>query len=120
MDALRHVTRIDSVLDDRAATSQSRRSGEAVSGGQCVTCAAQVEHIVSNLPHGTGAITGETLYFESQTLLHIYDKRLELQSKEQETWKEYGIRRGLEFRRSRPNSVPAYWPRGMNPTGRSW
>jgi phage replication initiation protein len=54
---------------------------EAVSAGQCVTRAAQVRHIVSNLTHGTGATTGETMYFgspQSQTLLRIYDKRLEL------------------------------------------
>jgi hypothetical protein len=46
--------------------------------------AAQVRHIVSNLTHGTGATTGETMYFgspQSQTLLRIYDKRLEFQSK---------------------------------------
>ena len=62
---------------------------EAVSAGQCVTRAAQGRHIVSNLTHGTGATTGETMYFgspQSQTLLRIYDKRLELQSKGQEQY----------------------------------
>jgi phage replication initiation protein len=77
---------------------------EAVSAGQCVTRAAQVRHIVSNLTHGTGATTGETMYFgspQSQTLLRIYDKRLELQSKGQENWQEYGTRWELELKKDR-------------------
>jgi phage replication initiation protein len=70
---------------------------EAVSAGQCVTRATQVRHIASNLTHGTGATTGETLYFgspQSQTLLRIYDKRLEMQSKERENWQDYGVQVG--------------------------
>ncbi len=62
-----------------------------MSAGQCVTRAAQVRHIVSNLTHGTGETTGETMHFgspQSQTLLRIYDKRLELQSKGQENSQE--------------------------------
>ena len=81
-----HVTRIDCALDDRAGAVPVSTIREAVSAGQCVTRAAQVRHIVSNLTHGTGATTGETMYFgspQSQTLLRIYDKRLELQSKGQ-------------------------------------
>jgi DNA relaxase NicK len=90
-----HVTRIDCALDNRAGTVPVATIREAVSAGQCVTRAAQVRHIVSNLTHGTGATTGETMYFgspQSQTLLRIYDKRLELQSKGQENWQEYGVR----------------------------
>ena len=77
---------------------------EAVAAGQCVTRAAQVRHIVSNLTHGDGATTGETMYFgspQSQTLLRIYDKRLELQSKGQENWQEYGTRWELELKKDR-------------------
>ena len=77
---------------------------EAVAAGQCVTRAAQVRHIVSNLTHGDGATTGETMYFgspQSQTLLRIYDKRLELQSKGQENWQDYGTRWELEFKKDR-------------------
>ena len=77
---------------------------EAVAAGQCVTRATQVRHIVSNLTHGTGATTGETMYFgspQSQTLLRIYDKRLELQSKERENWQEYGTRWELELKKDR-------------------
>ena len=48
--------------------------------------------------------SGETLYLgspHSQTLLRIYDKRLELQSKEREDWQEYGIRWELELKKDR-------------------
>ncbi|MGB4996586.1 MAG: replication initiation factor domain-containing protein, partial [Nitrospira sp.] len=99
-----HVTRIDCALDDRAGTVPVRTIREAVAAGQCVTRAAQVRHIVSNLTHGTGATTGETMYFgspQSQTLLRIYDKRLELQSKGQENWPEYGTRWELELKKDR-------------------
>jgi phage replication initiation protein len=99
-----HVTRIDCALDDRAGTVPVSTIREAVSAGQCVTRAAQVRHIVSNLTHGTGATTGETMYFgspQSQTLLRIYDKRLELRSKAQENWQEYGTRWELELKKDR-------------------
>ncbi len=99
-----HVTRIDCALDDRAGTVPVSTIREAVSAGQCVTRAAQVRHIVSNLTHGTGATTGETMYFgspQSQTLLRIYDKRMELQSKGQENWHEYGTRWELELKKDR-------------------
>ena len=48
--------------------------------------------------------SGETLYLgspHSQTLLRIYDKRLELQSKERENWQDYGIRWELELKKDR-------------------
>ena len=44
------------------------------------------------------------MYFgspQSQTLLRIYDKRLELQSKGQENWQEYGTRWELELKKER-------------------
>ena len=99
-----HVTRIDCALDDRAGTVSVATVREAVSAGQCVTRSAQVRHIASNLTHGTGASTGETLYFgspQSQTLLRIYDKRLELQSKARENWQDYGVRWELELKKDR-------------------
>jgi phage replication initiation protein len=77
---------------------------QAVADGHCVTRAAQVRQIVSNLTRGTGATTGETMYFgspQSQTLLRIYDKRLEMQSKERENWQEFGVRWELEFKQDR-------------------
>jgi phage replication initiation protein len=99
-----HVTRIDCAFDDRAGTVSVSTIREAVAAGQCVTRAAQVRHIVSNLTHGNGATTGETMYFgspQSQTLLRIYDKRLELQSKGQENWHDYGTRWELELKKDR-------------------
>ncbi|MCE7977452.1 MAG: hypothetical protein DYH03_09965 [Nitrospira sp. NTP1] len=99
-----HVTRIDCALDDRAGSVPVSTIREAVAAGQCVTRAAQVRHIVSNLTHGTGATTGETMYFgspQSQTLLRIYDKRLELQSKGQENYQDYGTRWELELKKHR-------------------
>jgi phage replication initiation protein len=99
-----HVTRIDCALDDRAGTVPVSTIREAVSASQCVTRAAQVRHIVSNLTHGSGATTGETMYFgspQSQTLLRIYDKRLELQSKGHENWQDYGTRWELELKKDR-------------------
>ncbi|MBA5871792.1 MAG: hypothetical protein GDA68_17630 [Nitrospira sp. CR2.1] len=99
-----HVTRIDCALDDRSGTVPVATIREAVSAGHCVTRAAQVRHIVSNLTHGTGATTGETMYFgspQSQTLLRIYDKRLELQSKGQENYQDYGTRWELELKKDR-------------------
>ena len=44
------------------------------------------------------------MYFgspQSQTLLRIYDRRLELQSKGQENWQEYGTRWELELKQDR-------------------
>jgi len=99
-----HVTRIDCALDDRVGTVPVATIRQAVADGHCVTRAAQVRQIVSNLTRGTGATTGETMYFgspQSQTLLRIYDKRLELQSKERENWQEYGVRWELEFKKDR-------------------
>ena len=75
-----------------------------MSAGQYVTRASQVRHIAFDLTHGSGASTGETLYFgspQSQSLFSIYDKRLEIQSKELENWQEYGVRWELELKKDR-------------------
>ena len=99
-----HVTRIDCALDDRAGRVPVATIRQAVADGHCVTRAAQVRQIVSNMTRGTGATTGETMYFgspRSQTLLRIYDKRLELHSKERENWQDYGVRWELEFKKDR-------------------
>ncbi len=99
-----HVTRIDCALDDRDGTVSVPTVRDPVSAGQCVTRSTQVRHIASNLTHGSRASTGETLHFgspQSQTLLRIYDKRLELQSKEREHWADYGVRWELELKKDR-------------------
>ena len=48
--------------------------------------------------------SGETLYIgcpQSQTLLRVYDKRLESQAKQREDWQDYGIRWELELKKDR-------------------
>ena len=48
--------------------------------------------------------SGETIYIgspQSQTLLRIYDKRLESQAKQREEWQDYGIRWELELKKDR-------------------
>ena len=79
---------------------------DAVQKGQCVTRAKALQVIESGLIHES-AKTGETLYFgspRSQTLLRIYDKRLELQSQERMDASEYGIRWELELKEERADS----------------
>jgi len=98
-----HVTRIDCALDDRAMLVPLATVRDAVQRGQCVTRAKSMQMIESGLIHES-AKTGETLYFgspRSQTLLRIYDKRLELQSQERADASEYGIRWELELKQDR-------------------
>ena len=62
-----------------------------------------MQRIASGSIH-KGTPSGETIYLgspHSQTLLRIYDKRLELQAKEREDWQEYGIRWELELKKDR-------------------
>ena len=120
-----HVTRIDCALDDRAGTVQMATIRQAVADGHCVTRAAEVRQIVSNLTRGTGATTGETIYFgspQSQTLLRIYDKRLEMQSKERGNWEEFGVRWELEFKKDRAELCARAWQIWMKLTRKnvSW
>ena len=98
-----HVTRIDCALDDRSMLVPLATVRDAVQKGQCVTRAKSMQVIESGLIH-EDAKTGETLYFgspRSQTLLRIYDKRLELQSQERADASEYGIRWELELKQDR-------------------
>jgi hypothetical protein len=99
-----HVTRIDCTLDDRVASCPLATIRAAIAAGQCVTRAERVQSITSGLLHRSQAVTGETIYFgspQSQTLLRIYDKRLEMQSKDREDWRDYGIRWELELKKQR-------------------
>ncbi len=100
-----HVTRIDCALDDRANLVPLSTIREAVRNGQCLTRATRMQVIESGLIHEQAKI-GETLYFgspRSQTLLRIYDKRLELQAKQRDEWQDYGIRWELELKKDRAN-----------------
>ena len=98
-----HLTRLDCALDDRNSCVPLSTIRQAIEVGQCVTRADRMQRIASRSIH-TDTPSGETLYLgspHSQTLLRIYDKRLELQSKEREDWQEYGIRWELELKKDR-------------------
>lgn len=100
-----HVTRIDCALDDRQSLVPLSTIRDAVRIGQCLTRATRMQVIESGLIHEEAKI-GETLYFgspQSQTLLRIYDKRLELQATQREEWPDYGIRWELELKKERAN-----------------
>ena len=89
-----HLTRLDCALDDRTSCVPLSTIRKAIEIGQCVTRADRMQTISSSSIH-KAIPSGETLYLgspHSQTLLRIYDKRLELQSKEREDWQDYGIR----------------------------
>jgi phage replication initiation protein len=98
-----HLTRLDCALDDRASRVGLSTTKHAIEAGQCVTRADRLQRMSSGSIH-TGTPSGETLYLgspHSQTLLRIYDKRLELHAKEQEDWQDYGIRWELELKQDR-------------------
>jgi DNA relaxase NicK len=98
-----HLTRLDCALDDRATCVSLATIRQAVDAGQCVSRADRIQRISSGSIH-KGTPTGETIYIgspHSQTLLRIYDKRLELQAHEREEWQEYGIRWELELKKDR-------------------
>jgi hypothetical protein len=81
-----HVTRIDVALDDREASVAVETVRLAVEAGQVVSRSKQFK-VIQASNHREGVRTGETLYFgsrESQTMLRVYDKRLELQAKGRE------------------------------------
>lgn len=98
-----HITRMDVALDDRAGQVSIAQIKQAVDAGQAVT-RSQKFQIVAGSSLRDGASTGDTLYFgsrESQTMLRVYDKRLELQQKGREEAKDYGVRWELELKQDR-------------------
>jgi DNA relaxase NicK len=98
-----HLTRLDCALDDRNSSVPLSTIRQAIEAGQCVTRADHMQRISSrSIHHDTPS--GETLYLgspQSQTLLRVYDKRLESQAKQREDWQEYGIRWELELKKDR-------------------
>lgn len=98
-----HLTRLDCALDDRTSCVPLSTIRQAIEAGQCVTRADRLQRISSrSLHHDTPG--GETLYLgspQSQTLLRIYDKRLESQAKGRKDWQDYGIRWELELKKDR-------------------
>ncbi len=98
-----HVTRLDCALDDRQSLVPLTVVTAAAEAGQCITRADRVQVIHSFSLH-KGTTLGDTIYFgspQSQTLLRVYDKRLELLAKKQSHSDEYGIRWELEFKQDR-------------------
>ena len=98
-----HLTRIDCALDDRNSCVPLSTIRQAMELGQCVTRADRMQRISSSSIH-TATPSGETIYLgspQSQTMLRIYDKRLESQAKQREDWQDYGIRWELELKKDR-------------------
>ena len=98
-----HVTRADIALDDREMTVPIETVRLAVEAGQVVSRSKQFKLLQSS-NHRDGARTGDTLYFgsrASQTMLRVYDKRLELQARGREDAALYGVRWELEFKQDR-------------------
>ena len=98
-----HLTRLDCALDDRNSYVPLSTIKQAIEIGQCVTRAERLQSISSSSIH-KATPSGETLYLgspQSQTLLRIYDKRLESQAKQREDWQDYGIRWELELKKDR-------------------
>jgi len=100
-----HVTRLDCALDDCQPLVPLAVITAAAEAGQCITRAdrAQVIRAFSLLK---GTTSGETIYFgspQSQTLLRIYEKRLERLAKNHSDFEAFGIRWELEFKQDRAN-----------------
>jgi phage replication initiation protein len=95
-----HITRMDVALDDRTASVPVAQVKEAVTAGQAVT-RSQKFQVLTGSSMRDGTTRGETLYFgsrESQTMLRVYDKRLELEHKGREDANDYGVRWELELK----------------------
>jgi DNA relaxase NicK len=94
---------MDVALDDRAAGVSIAQVKQAVDAGQAVT-RSQKFQVLAGSSLRSGSSTGDTLYFgsrESQTMLRVYDKRLELEQKGREEAKDYGVRWELELKKDR-------------------
>jgi phage replication initiation protein len=100
-----HLTRIDCALDDRHSHVPIEQVRHAILAGQMVGRPHKSKSVEGLEIHKTEP-TGATLYLgspHSQTMLRIYDKRLELKEKHQANWQDYGIRWELQFRDDRAN-----------------
>lgn len=98
-----HFTRLDCALDDRQPLVPLSLVTQAAETGQCITRADRVQVIRSFSLH-KGTVSGETIYFgspQSETLLRVYDKRLELLAKQHPRAGDFGIRWELEFKQDR-------------------
>lgn len=114
-----HLTRLDCALDDRKSYVPLSTVRQAIETGQCVTRADRMQSISSSSIH-SATPSGETLYLgsrQSQTLLRVYDKRLESQAKQREDWQDCGIRWELELKKDQPRPVDRSCPIWRKQTG---
>src|SRR5512134_1218160 len=98
-----HITRMDIALDDRQATVPVDTVRQAFDAGQAVTRSQKFQAVKSS-SNRDGGSRGETLYFgsrQSQTMLRVYDKRLEMLHRNDERAQDYGVRWELEFKEDR-------------------
>lgn len=98
------LTRIDCALDDRKGLVALETINAAILAGQVITRVRELENRGKIDLRQKCRSKGATLYFgssQSQTRLRIYDKRLELQSKERPDWEHFGIRWELQFKDER-------------------
>lgn len=98
-----HITRMDVALDDRQASVSVEQVHKAFEAGQAVT-RSQKFQVLKTSSNTDGGSRGETLYFgsrQSQTMLRVYDKRLEMEQKKRDDAKDYGVRWELEFKEDR-------------------
>ena len=101
-----HLTRIDYALDDRQAFVSLKRIKQALEAGQGVIRAKRII-FTRETNSKTGAEEGETLYIgcrSSQTMLRVYDKRREMQQKNRDNWREYGVRWELQLKKERAHT----------------
>jgi phage replication initiation protein len=114
-----HVTRMDVALDDRRPLISVEHVRQAVQAGHAVTRCQRFQ-VIQTTSNRDGSSHGDTLYFgsrQSQTMLRVYDKRLELAQKQRPEANEYGVRWELEFKDERAqacgkaliNLPPADW-----------
>jgi DNA relaxase NicK len=98
-----HMTRMDVALDDRKGQVSIAQVKQAVDAGQAVT-RSQKFQVLAGSSLRDGSSTGDTLYFgsrQSQTMLRVYNKRLEMEQKHREDAHDYGVRWELEFKEDR-------------------
>ena len=98
-----HITRVDCALDDRRPLVALDVIQTAAEAGQCITRADRAQVIRSFSLH-KGTTYGATMYVgspQSQTLLRVYGKRLELLAKKHADAEQYGVRWELEFKQDR-------------------
>lgn len=102
-----HLTRIDCALDDLRGSVPIDTVRKAIEAGQLVT-RAKSYGCTNRRNTSTDALQGETIYIgsvKSETLLRIYDKRLQVRQKGRDDWALYGNRWELQLRNTRAQAL---------------